>query len=101
MSEKRLEEIKKRLVLLHSAVDVDDEYKNYIFKDLKVEWLIEQAEKTEKYREALEFYANEKSWMNREVTILMDGEPTDVEDCPAIFDDGGNIARQALEGKMI
>lgn len=49
-------------------------------------------------REALAFYADEKSWMNREVTILMDGEPTDVEDCPAIFDDGGNIARKALEG---
>ena len=60
MSKKRLEEIKKRLALLHSAVDVDDEYKNYIFKDLKVEWLIEQAErvqelerKIERYREVL------------------------------------------------
>ena len=52
-----------------------------------------------RYREALEFYADEKSWMNRKVTILMDGEPTDVEDCSAIFDDGGNIAREALEGE--
>jgi len=63
-----------------------------------IDWLVKQAEKTQNYREALKFYADEKSWMNREVTILMDGEPTDVEDCPAIFDDGGNIARKALEG---
>lgn len=37
--------------------------------------------------------------MNREVTILMDGEPAEVGDCPVIFDDGGNIARKALEGE--
>lgn len=101
--------------------ELDPEVKEYI------KWLIQQAERVEelekdlnewrnealrwiklfeeyqelnkRYREALEFYADEKSWMNREVTILMDGEPTDVGDCPAIFDDGGNIARKALEGE--
>lgn len=56
MSKKRLEEIKKRLALLHSAVDVDDEYKNYIFKDLKVEWLIEQAERVQELERKIEHY---------------------------------------------
>ena len=50
----RLEEIKKRLVLLHNAIDVDDETKNYIFEDLKVEWLIERTEELKKDRDALE-----------------------------------------------
>lgn len=45
MSKERLEEIRKRLALLHGAVDVDVETKNYIFEDLKVEWLVEQAER--------------------------------------------------------
>ena len=44
MSKERLEEIKQRLVLLHNAADVDDETKNYIFEDLKVEWLIERVQ---------------------------------------------------------
>src|SRR5690625_2756817 len=48
MSKERLEEIRKRLVLLHSAVDVDDETKNYIFKDLKVEWLVEQVQELDR-----------------------------------------------------
>lgn len=47
MSKERLEEIKKRLVLLHNAIDVDDETKNYIFKDLKVERLIERVQELE------------------------------------------------------
>lgn len=88
-----LEDIKERFAKYQTDYNLNGE---------DVEWLIQQVERLEKenkrLREALEFYANEKSWMNREVTILMDGEPTDVEDCPAIFDDGGNIARKALEG---
>lgn len=88
-----LEDIKERFAKYQTDYNLNGE---------DVEWLIQQVERFEKenkrLREALEFYANEKSWMNREVTILMDGEPTDVEDCPAIFDDGGNIARKALEG---
>src|SRR5699024_9489264 len=53
MNKERLEEIRKRLVLLHSAVDVDDETKNYIFKDLKVEWLIEQAERVQELEDII------------------------------------------------
>lgn len=54
MSKEWLEEIRKLLVNLYNAVDVDEEMKHYIFNDLKIEWLIEQAEKTEIYKEALE-----------------------------------------------
>ena len=54
MSKERLEKIKKRLVLLHNAIDVDDETKNYIFEDLKVEWLIERVQELKKDRDALE-----------------------------------------------
>lgn len=118
MSKKRLEEIKKRLALLHSAVDVDDEYKNYIFKDLKVEWLIEQAERVQelekekdewkytaqsyymtnqelreqnkRYREALKFYADDKSW---EFDWLDDIRES------LIWKDYGEKARKALEGE--
>lgn len=102
MSKKRLEEIKKRLALLHSAVDVDDEYKNYIFKDLKVEWLIEQAERVQsleyykkdwmlvaeqnkRYREALEFYACGNHYSDK------------LYDDKIILLDDGEIARKALE----
>ena len=49
----RLEEIKQRLVLLHNAADVDDETKNYIFEDLKVEWLIERVQGLEGDKKAL------------------------------------------------
>lgn len=106
----RLEEIKSRVWRERCTYAVGDDSSRegyrYILSDEDYHWLLEQAERAQeleqqnkRYREALEFYADEKSWMNRKVTILMDGEPTDVEDCPAIFDDGGNIARQALEGK--
>ncbi len=48
MSDKeQLENIKKRLVLLHNAINVDDETKNYIFEDLKIEWLIERVQELE------------------------------------------------------
>ena len=94
MSKGRLEEIKKKYNYERLGEFIDAKPVN----PYELKWLIQQAEKAEKFRKALEFYADEKSWMNRKVTILMDGEPTDVEDCPAIFDDGGNIAHKALEG---
>ena len=90
--------------ITHSLVTLDEE---------DYDWLIEQVERVQglkivleilgkqnkRLREALEFYSDERNWMNRKVTILMDGEPADVEDCPAIFDDGGHTARKALEGE--
>lgn len=61
MSKERLEEIRELLVNLYNAADVDEEMKHYIFNDLKIEWLIEQAERVheleqqnKQYREALE-----------------------------------------------
>src|SRR5699024_8288600 len=42
-----------------------------------------------RYREALEFYANQSNWMNIEVPTMMDGEPEMVTREPLIFDDGG------------
>ena len=61
MSKEWLEEIRKLLVNLYNAVDVDEEMKHYIFNDLKIEWLIEQAERVneleqqnKRYREVLE-----------------------------------------------
>jgi len=60
MSKEWLEEIRKLLVNLYNAVDVDEEMKHYIFNDLKIEWLIEQAERVQelekenrRYREAI------------------------------------------------
>lgn len=55
-----------------------------VYGDIK--WLVEQAEKAEKYREALEFYADENIYSARnkeraEITL-----------------DYGEKARQALEG---
>ena len=56
---------------------------------------LEQQNK--RYREALEFYANQSNWMNIEVPTMMDGEPEMVTREPLIFDDGGRKAREALE----
>jgi len=60
MSKEWLEEIRKLLVNLYNSVDVDEEMKHYIFNDLKIEWLIEQAERVQelekenrRYREAI------------------------------------------------
>src|SRR5699024_7674596 len=55
---------------------------------------LEQQNK--RYREALEFYANQSNWMNIEVPTMMDGEPEMVTREPLIFDDGGRKAREAL-----
>ncbi|HSH24819.1 MAG TPA: hypothetical protein VLA13_04700 [Massilibacterium sp.] len=43
----RLEEIKQYLKHFHNAVDVEEYIKAYIFNTLKVEWLIEQAERVQ------------------------------------------------------
>lgn len=50
-----------------------------------LDWLIEQAEKTEKYREALEFYANGNHYSDK------------LYDDKIILLDDGEKARQALE----
>ena len=54
-------------------------------------------QQNKRYREALEFYANQSNWMNIEVPTMMDGEPEMVTREPLIFDDGGRKAREALE----
>ena|SRR5690625_2484546 len=115
MSKERLEEIKQYLVLLHNASDVDEETKDYIFKDLKVEWLIEQAERVQelediiykderqavlesmceqnkRYREALEFYADEENYKPFDGIFLSSYQNK-------VDEDGGKKARQALEGE--
>jgi len=51
-----------------------------------IDWLIKQAEKTEKYREALEFYANGNHYSDR------------LYDYKIVLLDDGEIARKALEG---
>ena len=66
MSKKRLEEIKGLLVKLHNAIDVDDETKRHIFNDLKLEWLIEQAERVrelERQNKALKLEVD--GWFNK------------------------------------
>lgn len=91
MNKERLEEIRKRLVLLHNAADVDDETKRYIFEYLKVEWLIERVQELEdiiyqdarqgmiedlyeenkRYREALEsILNNDQMYITNEEIIL-------------------------------
>lgn len=92
--EKDLDEWRKEALRWLERFEESEE--SYLITKELLERVVNQ---NKRYREALEFYADKKSWMNRKVTILMDCEPTDVEDCPAIFDDGGNIARQALEGE--
>ena len=51
-----------------------------------IDWLIKQAEKTEKYREALKFYANGNHYSDR------------LYDYKIVLLDDGEIARKALEG---
>ena len=107
----RLEEIKKRLVLLHNAIDVDDETKNYIFKDLKVEWLIERVQElkkdrdaleikidkayrdTQRYKQALEFYADRDNYKLEHFDPNLDDYMSTVD-----YDEG-KTARNALEGE--
>lgn len=55
MNQKHLEEIRKLLVDLHNAVDVDEEMKHYIFNVLKIEWLIQRAEKAQVYEDTLKY----------------------------------------------
>ena len=61
----------------------------YSFEELGyLDWLIKQAEKAEKYREALEFYADDKSW---EFNWLDDIRES------LIWKDYGEKSRKALE----
>ena len=53
-----------------------------------------------RYKEVLEFYADERNWREHEVEIIMDGEPTKAYDTPKTLDDGGEKAREALEEKQ-
>lgn len=60
-----------------------------------IDWLIEQAEKAEKYREALEFYADENNYF---VDISKLELPEDIFYAePPVVKERGIKARQALE----
>ncbi|HLR88974.1 MAG TPA: hypothetical protein VK042_04540 [Atopostipes sp.] len=96
MSKERLEEIKENMEKFKTTKSVRE------FEEVAAEmllnhgtWLVEQAERVqelenqnERYREALEFYGDEKVWTrynqqgNTEISL-----------------DGGNKARKALEGE--
>src|SRR5690625_2591452 len=52
MSKERLEEIKYKLYTLHNCTDTDEAIKDFIFYHLKVEWLIEQAERVQELERA-------------------------------------------------
>jgi len=123
MSKEWLEEIRKLLVNLYNSVDVDEEMKHYIFNDLKIEWLIEQAERVQeleselnkqieigykfevevydlakenkRYREALEFYADRENYKPDPYHY----DPYIGEYISMIDYDNGATARQALEGE--
>ena len=56
MSKERLEEIKQYLIHFYNAVDVEEDIKVYIFNTLKIEWLIEQAERVQELEETVEDY---------------------------------------------
>ena len=60
-----------------------------------IDWLIKQAEKTEKYREALEFYADENNYF---VDISKLELPEDIFYAePPVVNERGIKARKALE----
>src|SRR5690625_8013322 len=52
MSKERLEEIKYKLYTLHNCTDTDEAIKDFIFYHLKIEWIIEQAERVQELERA-------------------------------------------------
>ena len=93
MSKERLEEIKKELELDWSDI-------SYVVNQDDVKWLINLVEKLEqqnkRYREALEFYADENNYREQELKGIVPPRPITFK---PILHDYGSIARQALEGK--
>lgn len=75
------------------SVDLNGE-KVIVNKD--IDWLIEQAEKAEKYREVLEFYADENNYFV-DITKLESTEDIFYVE-PPILEERGIKARKALEG---
>ena len=66
---------------------------NYDLKSL----YIHLEKTTERYKQALEFYADENNWITpSKDVVLMDGEPETVEGPPLAIEDSGENARQAL-----
>lgn len=68
-----------------------------------VDWLVEQAEraqelerKIKRYREALEFYADENNYREQELKGIVPPRPIRFK---PILHDYGSIAREALEGE--
>lgn len=102
MSKERLEDIKERFVKYEYDYNLNGE---------DVEWLIEQAERVQelkeqnqRYREALEFYADQtiyKEELINEASYDADGVciSNDEYAPPVVYLDGGEKARKALEGK--
>src|SRR5690625_4536634 len=52
MSKERLEEIKYKLYTLHNCTDTDEAIKDFIFYHLKIELIIEQAERVQELERA-------------------------------------------------
>ncbi|WP_346208375.1 hypothetical protein NSS91_07465 [Caldifermentibacillus hisashii] len=98
----RLEDIKEKFMKY--------EY-DYNLSGDDIEWLIEQAERVQelkeqnqRYREALEFYADQtiyKEELINEASYDADGVciSNDEYAPPVVYLDGGEKARKALEGK--
>jgi len=114
MHKERLEEIKKELELDWSDI-------SYVVNQDDVKWLINRVEEleeqvkdlkimlkvlgrqTERYKQALEFYADEEHYKEKlisEAQYDADGIciSNDEYDPPIIYFDSGEKARQALEG---
>ncbi|WP_346207635.1 hypothetical protein NSS91_16150 [Caldifermentibacillus hisashii] len=96
----RLEEIKERFVKYEYDYNLNGE---------DIEWLIEQAERvqdlkimlkvlgrqTERFKKALEFYADESNYREHDLKGIVPPRPIAYK---PILHDYGSIARQALEG---
>ncbi|MCR1834992.1 hypothetical protein NSA56_11355 [Oceanobacillus caeni] len=120
----RLEEIKSRVWKDKGTYAMGDysQREGYIYtlSDYDYEWLIEQAERVQeveeelkelramysvvngeriRYKQALEFYADEENWTEpSRQQVMMDGEPDTVDGPPWAIEDSGEKARQVLEG---
>lgn len=98
MSKERLEDAKLMARMLRLETRLPYNFPFYL-----VDWLVEQAErvyeleaKIERYREALEFYADKNNY--REQVLKGIVPPMPIKFKP-ILHDYGSIARQALEGE--
>ena len=111
MSEERLEEIKQYLIHFYNAVDVEEDIKVYIFNTLKIEWLIEQAERVQELEDiiykderqaVLEGMYEENKRLREALEEIKKEETvtTALSEGRVAYTFSGHIARKALEGKQ-